>query len=275
MPDEQSVLQAVIVAPDDDAPRLTYADWFDGRGTPPPDPRGEFIRLQLTLRRIERDGLHAPDRKAEVRTRLAWLQDSEREAAIREQFAAEWARPVARLTSGYTFDRGFIGSVALTASDFLSHADRLLALAPIVHVELRDVALFVEPLFACSHLARIRALSLSDSGLNDDDMRRLAESPHLQNVWWLDLSFNDIGPPGVETLATSTCLKNVTFLSLKSNPSDPRETLAFEGELISDATLPPEGKALEARHGYIPWLHCHAESAVDYPPNPLDPPLRP
>ena len=34
---------AICAEPDDDLPRLIYADWLDDRG----DPRGEFIRLQL------------------------------------------------------------------------------------------------------------------------------------------------------------------------------------------------------------------------------------
>lgn len=38
----EELLQAVVAAPDDDAPRLVLADWLTERG----DPRGEFISLQ-------------------------------------------------------------------------------------------------------------------------------------------------------------------------------------------------------------------------------------
>ena len=43
--------EAVLDNPHEDAPRLAYADWCDRRNAPdpPPDPRGEFIRLQLKL----------------------------------------------------------------------------------------------------------------------------------------------------------------------------------------------------------------------------------
>ena len=34
--------------PDDDGPRLIYADWLDEQN----DPRGEFIRTQLALARL-------------------------------------------------------------------------------------------------------------------------------------------------------------------------------------------------------------------------------
>ena len=45
MSDEQRLLAAIVEAPDDDAPRLVYADWLQSRG----DPRGEFIQLQCQL----------------------------------------------------------------------------------------------------------------------------------------------------------------------------------------------------------------------------------
>ena len=45
MTHDDAFLQAIIECPDDDAPRLIYADWLDERG----DPRGEFIRVQCAL----------------------------------------------------------------------------------------------------------------------------------------------------------------------------------------------------------------------------------
>jgi uncharacterized protein (TIGR02996 family) len=40
-------VRAVVEAPNDDAPRLAYADWLEERG----DPCGEFIRVQVELAR--------------------------------------------------------------------------------------------------------------------------------------------------------------------------------------------------------------------------------
>jgi uncharacterized protein (TIGR02996 family) len=48
MSQEEHFLQAILAAPDDDTPRLVYADWLDERG----DPRGEFIRLQCELAKL-------------------------------------------------------------------------------------------------------------------------------------------------------------------------------------------------------------------------------
>ncbi len=46
MTHEDAFLQAMTEAPDDDGPRLVYADWLEERG----DPRGEFLRLECWLR---------------------------------------------------------------------------------------------------------------------------------------------------------------------------------------------------------------------------------
>jgi uncharacterized protein (TIGR02996 family) len=42
---EEDFLQAILENPDDDVPRLIFADWLEEQG----DPRGEFIRLQCEL----------------------------------------------------------------------------------------------------------------------------------------------------------------------------------------------------------------------------------
>src|SRR5262245_39883880 len=47
MTPEEAFLQATLDTPDEDAPRLIYADWLEERG----DPRGEFIRVQCALAR--------------------------------------------------------------------------------------------------------------------------------------------------------------------------------------------------------------------------------
>ncbi len=45
---EDAFLQDIAADPDDDAPRMIFADWLEERG----DPRGEFIRVQCQLARM-------------------------------------------------------------------------------------------------------------------------------------------------------------------------------------------------------------------------------
>ena len=44
-------LDAICDDPEDDAPRLLFADWLAERG----DPRGEFIRVQCALAGLDTD----------------------------------------------------------------------------------------------------------------------------------------------------------------------------------------------------------------------------
>src|SRR5437762_7367117 len=49
MSDEQGFLAAIREHPDDDTPRLVYADWLDDHGDA---DRAEFIRVQCELARL-------------------------------------------------------------------------------------------------------------------------------------------------------------------------------------------------------------------------------
>jgi uncharacterized protein (TIGR02996 family) len=47
---EEGFLADIIEHPDDDAPRLIYADWLDDHGQP---KRADFIRVQCQLARLD------------------------------------------------------------------------------------------------------------------------------------------------------------------------------------------------------------------------------
>jgi len=65
---EDAFLRAILASPQDDAPRLIYADWLEERG----DPRAEYIRLLCAL-----DGLAGDDARAmQMRERLRALEGS-------------------------------------------------------------------------------------------------------------------------------------------------------------------------------------------------------
>ena len=68
----EAFLQRIRAYPDDDAPRLVFADWLDEHG----DPRGAFIRVQLALAQLDtEDSAESGDRLArpERRTLRALL----------------------------------------------------------------------------------------------------------------------------------------------------------------------------------------------------------
>src|SRR5437868_6989075 len=82
----ERLMAAVLRAPRDDAPRLRLADWLAASG----DPRGEFIRVQVELARL--------DPAADEADRLA-----RRERELLARHETEWVGPLAGWLLGWTF----------------------------------------------------------------------------------------------------------------------------------------------------------------------------
>src|SRR6516164_5178059 len=109
MPEADSFLQAIIDNPDDDAPRLVYADWLDEHGDP---ERAEFIRVQCALAASTAGGR---GREFEMR-----------EVELLARHQEEWAAPVRGRVDGWTFRRGFVGRVRLDGERFAARAEEIL-----------------------------------------------------------------------------------------------------------------------------------------------------
>src|SRR3954467_15788293 len=67
MSDEAALLAAILMHPDEDTPRLMYADWLDEHGQP---ERAEFIRIQCAP---ELDDAEGRADELEERNRARWL----------------------------------------------------------------------------------------------------------------------------------------------------------------------------------------------------------
>src|SRR5271156_4248840 len=105
---DDAFLQAIRETPEEDAPRLIYADWLEERG----DPRGEFIRVQCTLPRLSADHPQRP-----VLAHREW--------ELLAEHGDEWATPLAGIVNGWEFRRGFVEGVALAPGAFLHRAEEL------------------------------------------------------------------------------------------------------------------------------------------------------
>src|SRR5262249_1602998 len=114
--------------PDDDTPRLVYADYLDERG----DLRGEFIRTQIALARLPDDDPRRPELEA-------------RERGLLGEHGEEWARPLRPWVTGWTFCRGFIEMVTVAPDAYLEHIANLRLHAPLRHVEVDLTGVTVVP----------------------------------------------------------------------------------------------------------------------------------
>lgn len=262
-------LKAVLQAPYEDPPRLEYARHLKSRDA----IRSDFIVTQLRL--AQDPASPATEDLTPYRSLSERIAAEQHERKLRESFGPYWAKPLVNMgVREYEWSRGFIAGVTLPATLFLTHADQIFAEAPIVFVRLTLVKQAAAALFRSPALRKVRALSLSNVDLGDEEIRLLAQSEHLSNLWWLDLGFNRIGWSGVQSLAISERLPRLEFVSFNRNPADPRDTVGVEGTSIVDVQRTPEGRDLEsaATRGSLPWLHRHTLSTLHYPPDPYGPP---
>jgi uncharacterized protein (TIGR02996 family) len=142
---QDAFLIAIRAAPDDDAPRLVYADWLEEQGDA---PSAEFIRVQCEIASIEKDV-----QSDEVCGTPGC--DCERLPELREKQWALWSRRVNEgLPDGWTVRidpipdhpgliipmgrvrRGFVEAVRCTADLWLKDAPAILAAHPVRRVVL-------------------------------------------------------------------------------------------------------------------------------------------
>jgi uncharacterized protein (TIGR02996 family) len=197
----QPLLAAVIAQPNEDAPRLIYADWLEEHGQP---ARAEFIRVQIACAQLPAD--HPQVGELEHRSQL-----------LLERHQDEWAEPVRAWATGFKFQRGFIGKIIIEAKRFLDLTPEMLAQAPIRHVDLLDVAGCLPRIGLCPLLARVEQLKIYASRVGDPLARTLAGCEHLRQLTSLELQRNCITDAGVEALATTPHLSQLRSLDLHEN----------------------------------------------------------
>lgn len=191
MADAAAFLAAITADPNDDLPRLMFADWLDERG----DPRGEFIRLQIANNPADRG----------------------RVDELQAQFGRQWAGPLRDWAYVVNFSRGFPEQLALPAEDFVQFADEIVRLAPVRRVTLINARKWVPCLVRLPALRRIIALHISGGMIEDDGVEKLATCPYLASLHVLRLGQNGITSSGVAALAASPHLGRLARLDLPAN----------------------------------------------------------
>jgi uncharacterized protein (TIGR02996 family) len=233
-PDEEAFLRAICEHPDDDLPRLIYADWLDERG----DPRGEFTRVQ-----IERQRFKCAKSDPRNRTLLA------REKALLRKHRAQW---IERLhsdlianTGSVIFERGFIYSVMTRAALFAAHASEWFRLEPIRSVTLLGPGECLRDVIRLPPLERVRELQITMGGdgeiLPADIVLALLSSPFLRSLQLLSLHLERFTREMAELL-----IRSPSLASLKQMPSDPWPAVQFS--VATCASIDPEARRLLDSH---------------------------
>jgi uncharacterized protein (TIGR02996 family) len=184
MTQDQALLRAILEAPEDDAPRLVYADWLEECGRPGDAERAEFIRLQLAMAALPRG-------------EPKWLDLRRREYALWLAHRDAWVShlpKLARWECRPEFERGFVEMLTCTVSQFLKVAAGTVRVTPLRRLRLacwaREQAARLSDLVRCRHLARITELELSHLRISDRGARELASCPYLGSITRLRVRTN-------------------------------------------------------------------------------------
>jgi uncharacterized protein (TIGR02996 family) len=209
MSTDEAFLRDVCEHPDDDTPRLVYADWLEDHGQA---GRAEFIRVECELERTEEYGPR-------------WRQLSARQLALIRAHKKEWVKPFQGWTHSVHFRRGFVESVLMNLPRFRSRAAELFRLAPVREVnftrlstgEGRVPPADMEALAAVPELRRARSLGFARQFLGDAALQAFLNAADLRNVERLSLDLCQLTTPGIEALVATPGLAGQTTLSLSNN----------------------------------------------------------
>jgi uncharacterized protein (TIGR02996 family) len=162
--DSQAILAAILAAPQDDAPRLAYADWLDENGQ---EDRAEFIRLQIKIKDVpeEPPTCHPyltngmPSRYHDMTCDFClWMDKYQWSRPLRKQIDLLLRKDVSHPNGGLRsqweawlgldrvqapkgeswFRRGFVAEVRCTLADWMAHGPAIVATHPVERVVLTD-----------------------------------------------------------------------------------------------------------------------------------------
>lgn len=235
----RSFFRAIKENPDDDTPRLIFADWLQERGDAHTVARGEFLRLRVLRHRVSPDDPSYDlfrRREEELFTRNCW----------------SWLSP--QLLSGaskaWSFERGMfqiiVAAIILTIPGLRAWArtpsalwiDGLtileltqrhvleLAYSPfLTHVNRLDLSgNRAQPVFSLLHhafrskgLSLLTELNLEGCNPSPHQIQSFVRLPELRCLKRLDLRSNHLDDIAARWLAESYPLKNVAELRLEHN----------------------------------------------------------
>jgi uncharacterized protein (TIGR02996 family) len=231
MNQREAFLCDVCENPDDDTPRLVFADWLEDNG----DPQwAEFIRVQIALSRLpsweeRRVGLMARERELwdEIGERL--LADLPDEPALYWGGTDEDTIP---------FERGFAGVVQVDdVAALRAHRRVFLTKAPVRtlwldHLTTDEAASLGgpgdPPGLARLELEGAPADEETDALVDADLLRALADSPLSRRLTGLDLFNTGVSPAALAVLASEPAFAGLRRLRLDNNFPFPTGTRAAE-----------------------------------------------
>jgi uncharacterized protein (TIGR02996 family) len=210
MTSHDALYAAICAQPDEDTPRLAFADLLEEEDDP---ARAAFIRTQVALAR-------APEYDP------AWVKCRQSDTNAIDGWAVAHTLPKVGcgcVWNPFEFRRGFpwlIGVQSLGA--LVESGDDLFDAAPIQALELDEWTRPDLPRLAdWPHLARLRRLDFARVRFDPEHLAAFVKSPLAGNLRELSFQSDAITAEGLEALAGSKMFKRLEALSLRLNPISP------------------------------------------------------
>ena len=205
MSDDDAFLAAIIADPDNDMPRLVYADYLDEQGE---SDRAEFIRVQCELAQLDET-----DRRFKELT--------ERQGQLLNIHHRSWAVP--GFEGRQLFHRGFVEDIDLLAGVLIQEGRSLFEQTPIRVLRIRNATNHWPRLATIPGLRRIRHLDLSNSEtFGNNRINDFLAQASLDSLIGLKLRNNQLWPEMLEVLAENPVIAQLTHLDLSGNPIQDR-----------------------------------------------------
>jgi uncharacterized protein (TIGR02996 family) len=196
---------AILESPEDDAPRLVYADWLEEHGDA---DRAAFIRAQVRLAHFDwRSTSPAREHYKGERSEFQRQEDD-----LWRRHEEEWLAELPRnLRRGQAqFHRGFVEELDAPPAQLLKVSGRFWDSHPIRRLSIQDGRGNFADVLALPQLGRIRELSLPSS-LGEGDLRALAAADSLSSVRVLSV-MPDNADPTFSALARCPSLRGLADL---------------------------------------------------------------
>jgi uncharacterized protein (TIGR02996 family) len=224
-----ALYRAICAHPDEDTPRLAFADLVEERGD---ELRARFIRTQVALARVSTyDPEWVKARQFEPDAATGWSRTEDLPRPLPP--GASWQR--------FEFRRGFPWKIGVSSlREFVDGGEAVFGAAPIQALDIDagdrpDLSALAE----WPHLARLRKLEFSDGWFGADAIAPLADSELAANVTELGFEFGGIAPEGLAALAASELFPRLTGLELRS--------VSLPGALVADSLAEARGPGALSR----------------------------
>jgi uncharacterized protein (TIGR02996 family) len=217
----QTFMQQIVAAPDDDAPRLIYADWLSEHD----DPLGELIQLQCRQAAEPDDA----NRRAMKILENKLLKTYE-EVWLEHLIQAMPLQPVVDPPK-FWFERGFVATAKLS-----------LAYAPYIAALQQRAPLLRSVTFTPSRTANMTTVPVPS-------VEGVFEDPVYESLATLDLNLPGGGNALAREVASATALRNLTSLGISASVWG--ETVSWYGAPAEQLVLDDAGAIELARSPHL------------------------